>query len=218
MMIYYRCYITQEFLGFFYNVHKSTICHAIRRAETLVQPLFGVKRAPKISRKDAEAMIGDCTEQPIERPSVDAVQREHSSGKKKRHTVKTEYLITGAGRIASVSPSHPGSSHDLSVRPAGVRLPEHVHLYGDSGYQGCDKDHRAFDFPYKKPKGGELNDDEKEYNRGFSRFRVRVEHSIGRIKRFKILSERHRNPRPKHGTKASIVAGLVNLNAGFLAC
>ena len=26
MLIYYRCYITQEFLGFFYNVNKSAIC------------------------------------------------------------------------------------------------------------------------------------------------------------------------------------------------
>ena len=26
MLIYYRCYITQEFFGFFYNIHKSAIC------------------------------------------------------------------------------------------------------------------------------------------------------------------------------------------------
>ena len=218
MLIYYRCYVTQEFLGFFYNVHKSTICHAIQRIETLAQPQLGVKRAPKISRKEAEAMIVDCTEQPIERPGVDAVQREHYSGKKKRHTVKTEYLITKAGRIASVSPSHPGSHHDLSLRRAGPSLAKRVHLYGDSGYQGYDKDHRSFDFPYKKPKGRELNEEEKEYNRGLGSFRVRVEHRIGRTKRFKILSERHRNPRPKHNTKTSIVAGIVNMSAGFPAC
>lgn len=218
MLIYYRCYITQEFLGFFYNVHKSTICHAIQRIEVLAQPLFGVKRVPKISREEAEAMIVDCTEQPIERPGIDAVQRAHYSGKKKRHTLKTEYLITKAGRIAGVSPSRPGSHHDISLRRTGPRLPKRVHLYGDSGYQGYDKDHRNFEFPYKKPKGGELNDEEKEYNGGLSRFRVTVEHRIGRSKRFKILSERHRNPRPKHHTKTSIVAGIVNMSAGFPAC
>jgi hypothetical protein len=77
MLIYYRCYITQEFLGFFYNVNKSAICRAIQRIEKLVRPLIGVERKPKISRKEAEALIVDCTEQPIQRPGTDAKQREH---------------------------------------------------------------------------------------------------------------------------------------------
>ncbi len=40
MLIYYRCYITQEFLGFFYDVDKSAICRAIQRIEKLAKPLF----------------------------------------------------------------------------------------------------------------------------------------------------------------------------------
>jgi hypothetical protein len=218
MLIYYRCYITQEFLGFFYNVDKSTICRAIQRIEVHAQPLFGVKRDPKLTRKEAEALIVDCTEQPIQRPGTDAVQREHYSGKKKQHTLKTEYLTTAEGRIASVSPSYPGSHHDLTIRRVGPRLPDGVHLYGDSGYQGYDKEHRNFDFPYKKPKGGELNEEEKKYNHGLSIFRVRVEHRIGDTKRCKILSERHRNPRAKHHTKTSIIAGIVNMGRGFAPC
>ncbi len=47
MLIYYRCYITQEFLGFFYNVNKSAICRAIRRIEKLARPLIGVDGSPK---------------------------------------------------------------------------------------------------------------------------------------------------------------------------
>ena len=92
MLIYYRCYITQEFLGFFYNVNKSAICRAIQRIEKLARPLIGVARKPKISAKEAEALIVDCIEQSIQRPDTDANQREHYSGKKKRHTVKTEYI------------------------------------------------------------------------------------------------------------------------------
>lgn len=218
MLIYYRCYITQEFLGFFYNVDKSAICRAIQRIEVDAKPLFGVKRDPKITRREAEALIVDCTEQPIQRPGIDAVQREHYSGKKKRHTIKTEYLMTTKGRIASVSPSYPGSHHDLRVRRVGPRLPRRAHLYGDSAYQGYDKEHPNIDFPYKKPKKGELTQEEKEYNGGLSRLRVAVEHRIGRAKRFRIVSERYRNPRRTHHTKASIVAGMVNMNAGFAAC
>src|SRR5258708_15390785 len=215
MLIYYRCYITQEFLGFFYNVNKSAICRAIQRIEKLVRPLIGVERKPQISRTEAEALIVDRTEQPIQRPATDAKQREHYSGKKKRHTVKTEYIVTRKGRIVGASPSHPGSHHDLAVRRDGPKLSNKARLHADSAYQGYDKDHRNLEFPYKKPKNGKLTDEEKENNRGLNGFRVRVEHRIGRTKRFRIASERFRNPLGTHHTKISIVAGLVNLEDGF---
>jgi DDE superfamily endonuclease/Helix-turn-helix of DDE superfamily endonuclease len=218
MLIYYRCYVTQEFIGFFYNVDKSAICRAIQRIEKLAKPLFGVKREPRISRKEAEALIIDCTEQPIHRPGDDAVQKRHYSGKKKRHTLKTEYIVTRQGRIASVSPSQPGSRHDLAVRRLGPTLPKGARAYGDSAYQGYDKEHTAIDYPYKKPKGGELTEEEKEYNKGLSRFRVRVEHKIGEVKRFRIVSNPFRNPRRTHHTKTSIIAGIVNMECGFEAC
>ena len=215
MLIYYRCYLTQEFVGFLYGVHKSAVCRAIQRIEKLAGPRFGVKRKPVVSRKEAEALIIDCTEQPIQRPGIDAVQKEHYSGKKKRHTLKTEYVVTEAGRIASASPSYPGSHHDVTIRRAGPKLPKRARVYADSGYQGYDKEHGNLEFPYKKPKKGKLTDEEKEYNRGLSGFRVRVEHRIGRTKRFRIVSDRFRNPLGTHHTKISIVAGLVNLEDGF---
>jgi hypothetical protein len=218
MLIYYRCYVTQEFIGFFYNVDKSAVCRAIQRVETLAKPLFGVKREPRISRKEAEALIIDCTEQPIYRPGDDAVQKRHYSGKKKRHTLKTEYIVTKKGRIASVSTSQPGSRHDLAVRRSGPKLPKGARAYGDSAYQGYDKQHKAVDYPYKKPKGGELTEEEKEYNKGLSRFRVRVEHKIGQVKRFRIISNPFRNPRRTHYTKISIIAGIVNMGSGFEPC
>ena len=218
MLIYYRCYVTQEFIGFFYNVDKSAICRAIKRIEKLAKPLFGVKREPRVTRKEAEALIIDCTEQPIHRPGDDAVQKRHYSGKKKRHTLKNEYIVTKKGRIASVSPSQPGSRHDLTIRRAGPTLPRGARAYGDSAYQGYDNEHKAIDYPYKKPRDGKLTEEEKEYNTGLSRFRVRVEHKIGQVKRFRIVSNPFRNPRRTHFTKASIIAGIVNMESGFEAC
>jgi len=175
MLIYYRCYVTQEFLGFFYNVDKSAICRAIGDVPFAVET-----RLTAI-------------------PGSDPVQKAHYAGKKKRHTLKTEITVTAKGRIASVSRSHPGSNHDLAVRRAGPTLRKGVHLYGDSAYQGHDKEHPNIDFPYKKPRKGELTAEEKEYNRGLSRFRVRVEHGIGRMKRFRVISDRFRNPRMEAG-------------------
>ena len=218
MLIHYRCYVTQEFLGFFHNVDKSAVCRAIQRVEKLARPLFGVKREPRVGREEAEALIIDCTEQPVQRPGDDATQRAHYSGKKKRHTLKTELIVTKDGRIASVSPSHPGSHHDIRVRREGPALPEGVRAYGDSAYQGYDKEHKAIDYPYKKPRGGELDEEQKSYNSGLSRFRVRVEHKIGQVKRFRIVSERFRNPRRTHSAKTSIIAGIVNMESGSEAC
>jgi hypothetical protein len=215
MLLYYRCYVTQEFIGFFWQVDRSVICRAIRRIERHAQPLFGVRRDPKITRREAEALIVDCTEQAIQRPGEDAVQREHYSGKKKRHTLKTEYVVTDQGRIVSVSDSHPGSRHDLTIRREGAKLPRSVRVYADSAYQGYEREHAAVDIPYKRRKSGELSAEEKEYNRGLGSFRVAIEHRIGRTKRFRILGERFRNPRHTHHTKTSIIAGLVNIEAGF---
>ncbi len=153
MLIYYRCYVTQEFIGFFYNVDKSAICRAIQRVEKLAKPLFGVKREPRITRKEAEALIIDCTEQPIHRPGDDVVQKRHYSGKKKRHTLKNEYIVTKKGRIASVSPSQPGSRHG-SHYPARRRgnCQRVRRAYADSAYQGCDNEHKAIDFPHTEAK------------------------------------------------------------------
>src|SRR5271156_3247404 len=54
MLIYYRSYVTQEFLGFLSHAHKSAICRAIKRTEKLAKPLIGVGRTPKVSRTEAE--------------------------------------------------------------------------------------------------------------------------------------------------------------------
>jgi hypothetical protein len=87
MLLDYRCYVTQEFIGFFWKVDRSVICRTIKRIEAHSLPLFGVRRDPKITRREAEALIVDCTEQPIEWPGVDVVQHAHHSEKKKRHTL-----------------------------------------------------------------------------------------------------------------------------------
>ena len=79
MLIYYRCYVTQEFLGFLYHVHKSAICRAIKRMEKLAKPLIGVGRTPIINRAEAEALIVDCTEQTIQPAFAEAASRRQAS-------------------------------------------------------------------------------------------------------------------------------------------
>jgi hypothetical protein len=213
LLILYRCAITQDFMACLYRTDKSTVSRSLRRIEALAVRVLGVKRAVRVSRREAEALIIDCTEQPIQRPG--RKQRCWYSGKKKRHTIKTEIVITGNGRIVSVSKPAPGRVHDLEVRRRGPPLPSSSRVYADSGYQGLQEDHAGIDIPYKKTKARPLTKDERAYNHALSRFRVRVEHSIGRLKSFRILSERYRYPRDRYAVKISTVAGIINFAAGF---
>ena len=213
LLILYRCAITQDFMACLYQTDKSTISRSLQRIESLASLVLGVKRTIRVSAWEAEALIIDCTEQPIERPG--RKQRCWYSGKKKRHTIKTEIVITENGRIVSISKPAPGRVHDLEIRRRGPPLPTSSHIYADSGYQGLQDDHSGIDIPYKKTKVRPLTKDERTYNHALSRFRVRVEHSIGRLKSFRILSERYRYPRGQYAVKISTVAGIINFAAGF---
>ena len=213
LLMYYRCYVTQEFIGMLYGVDDSCICRSIKRIEPILAKVVAIKKDRTLSEKDLETLIIDCTEQPIERPTKH--QKKYYSGKKKRHTLKSEIQMTEGGRITSVSKSTPGTVHDFEVRKRGSPLSRNSRTYVDSGYQGLDKIHKATELPYKKPKNGKLSPEEREYNGGLSRFRVRVENKIRELKIFRILSERYRNKRRGHGLKLNIVAGLVNFKNGF---
>ncbi len=113
-----------------------------------------------------------------------------------------------------MSDSHAGSKHDLTIRRESEQIPD-GHFYADGAYQGYDKEHNLIDFPYRKPKNGELDKEEKEYNRAISRFRVKIENVFGQMKVFKSLSETYRYPLKSYNHKFNIIAGITNLNNGF---
>lgn len=213
LLMYYRCYITQEFIGMLYGVDDSCICRSIQRIEPILAKVIALKKDRTLSQKDLETIIIDCTEQPIQRPKKR--QGRYYSGKKKQHTIKKEIQITEEGRIVSTSKPHPGRDHDFEVRKRGSPLPGHCRAYGDSGYQGLDKIHKATEVPYKKPKRGSLSKEEREYNRALSSFRIRIENKIRELKIFRIIGEKYRNKRRRYGLKFDIVAGIVNFRHGF---
>lgn len=213
LLLAYRCHLTQDLLAVLFGVDKSTICRSLRRIERFARRILGVKRSIRVTAEEAQALLIDATEQPIERPKRG--QRRYYSGKKKRHTMKNEVIVAEKGRIVSVSKSFPGTVHDITIRRRGPPLPKNARGYADSGYQGYQEDHPDLDIPYKSSKKQPLSADEKEYNRALSSFRVRAEHAIRRIKTFRILSDRYRYPRISHSGKFAIAAGIANIVSGF---
>jgi hypothetical protein len=64
--------------------------------------------------------------------------------------------------------------------------------------------------PRRKPRGRPRPEEDAAYNKEFSRRRVKVEHSIGRLRRFKVVSEVDRHHQRDHAVRVRAVAGLVN--------
>lgn len=84
----------------------------------------------------------------------------------------------------------------------------------DSGYQGMEKIHNNTELPIKSSKLHPLTKKEKKKNKKLSRVRVAVEHVIGKVKVFRIMSERYRNRRQHHGLRMGLICGIYNFELG----
>jgi hypothetical protein len=210
LLIYYRSYITQEFLGYLFDLDKANICRIIQKLEPLLAQILPIPKRRVLTKEEVSTLILDVTEQPIERPKKG--QKVYYSGKKKLHTLKTEVRIDQNGTIVQLSKPYPGSVHDFALFKQEPPPPDDIELLADAGYQGLHKLHEMASTPYKGSKTQPLCSAKKAYNRALSSQRCLVEHKIGSIKVFKIIGNRYRNKRKRYALKFSIVTGLVNLN------
>jgi hypothetical protein len=82
----------------------------------------------------------------------------------------------------------------------------------DLGYLGVEKDfpEQLSALPYKKKRNSELSQVEKEYNKSHSKKRIVIEHTICRLKKYRIMSDIFRNRLRKYDKVSDVVAGLVN--------
>jgi transposase, IS4 family len=112
------------------------------------------------------------------------------SGKKKRHTLKNVLFVDESGSIHFLSDTYEGRVHDKCIADeAGYTLPNASILYQDAGFQGFPLPGVQIMQPKKKPRNGTLTPQEKEENRRISSVRVRIEHVIGDIKRYRIIHD-----------------------------
>ncbi len=218
LLIYYRTYVTHALLGFLFGLDDSAIGRNINPLQPLLAGIFRIpERRIELTEEEIRELFFDATERPTRRPKRG--QRAYYSGKKKRHTIKTQVVVVrrrkrpGPGaqsrrvRIAAVSASFPGKVHDKKVYDATrVVCPPGVRRTGDTGYVGTE-----LETPTKRPPGGELTARQKAGNRRISRRRIVAEHGIGKMKVWRIAAERYRNPVGRHTLIMKNVAGLHNL-------
>lgn len=104
-----------------------------------------------------------------------------------------------------------GRTHDLTLlKHSKIRFCHVLLCLADKGYQGIAKVHAHSITPQKKPPRQRLSEADKQSNRALARLRVKVEHGIRRLKRFRIVSERYRNRRRHFTRRVHLLAGIIN--------
>ncbi len=158
----------------------------------------------------------DCTEQQIPRPAVDRERRKiFYSGKKKRHTiVKNQITVNNRGYILHKVGYKKGRRHDYGVYKKNHPVtPKEVVNVVDLGYLGVETDfpEQLSALPYKKKRNQDLSQEEIDYNIIHAKKRIIVvEHTICRLKKYRIMSDIFRNKLRKYNKVTDIVAGLIN--------
>ena len=111
LLVYYRLYTTYTLSGFLFDLDQSNICRDMSIIEPLVRrciplPKKLYKRTRRLRTIDEveeyfpgfKAFI-DSSEQEIPRPENKRKRKRYYSGKKKKHTIKTQYMVNSEGTI-----------------------------------------------------------------------------------------------------------------------
>jgi hypothetical protein len=228
-IVWLRLYPTCEVLGYLFGISDSSAYRVVKRC----LPILEEAGREEIERSQAHAarkrgynlagifeqipglaVIVDTFEQEIERPSNRQEADRYYSGKKKRHTLKSQVTVDAyTGEILDVAPSESGRGQDKGYfnRSGTVeRLPEDTAYMADLGYPGLEKDLPHAAIPRKKPREKPRPQEDKEHNTKFASKRVVVEHSIGQIRNHQALTNRDRHHRRHHTDRVVAVSGIVN--------
>jgi hypothetical protein len=129
----------------------------------------------------------DGTERPIQPPTDPEEQQAYYRGKKNCHTLKNLLVIKETWQVGFLSHTCEGKASDKSLAElAGSTLPPGSRLYHDKGFQGFFLPGITIFQPKNTPRGGELTPPEKATHRRISSIRMRIEHVMGGVKRYRI--------------------------------
>lgn len=202
ILIYLKTNNLQEVQAELFGMYQSEACQWIHCLLPVVnQALNDCGQLPArsmdglaLDEQTGTIFFHDGTERPIQRPKDNETQRSHYSGKKKRHTVKNDVIGGQDSRILFLTETVEGKKHDKKLADeADYTLPDGSTLYQDTGFQGFDLENVTILQPKKKPRNAELSEWDKVLNRALSSVRIRIEHIISGVKRYRIVKDKIRN-------------------------
>ena len=104
--------------------------------------------------------------------------------------MKNVLLAAATGTVPFLSDTYEGSCHDKPIADqTPYPLPHRSELLQDLGFVGFTLAGVVITQPHKKPRGGELTEEQKAENRAIARRRVLIEHIIWSIKRCRIVKD-----------------------------
>ena len=140
---------------------------------------------------ELEELIIDGTERRLPQPQHRGKQKRFYSGRKKRHAVKN-VLIVGQRRVLWCSPTVPAKCHDKKVAErARLRLPDKIHLLGDSGFEGLEAGGADVVTPWTRRNRPNLHWRHRRFNRLLATNRIPVEHTLALTSLLLILSNKN---------------------------
>lgn len=173
--------------------------------------------------KDAQEVLIDGTENPIERPKDADNQKSKYSGKKKAHTDISLVISDKKRYIYYLSPLYNGSNVDMGILkkefPPTLHWFKNMRVLVDLGFVGIAKlyEFKELLIGFKKPRKSKANPEpsltaeQKQHNRAVSKERIYVEHAIGGMKKFRILRNKCRlKSQSLKERNIGICAGLWN--------
>jgi hypothetical protein len=220
-LLYLRHNVSHEVVGSFFGFSADTSENAFHEVVPLLRDLFPKEKweaekkwqrgEPTWTPDAVERTIIDSFETPIPRPSLNDRQKRVYSGKKKRHTLKTQIVTDQDGEILDVDAGHRGPAADVKIYAQAPPPPpvDDKPRLGDKAYVGAEP---AVQTPHKKPKGGELTAEQKAENKTLASLRVHVEHGIRRVKAFRIMRDEYRHACGLFPMVASAVVGLIQFS------
>ena len=142
-------------------------------------------------------------------------QRYYYSGKKKRHTLKSQVIVDKRSKKIICTSFCNGKKHDFQLfKDSRVRWNRNICCLADTGYVGIKKLQPNSQVPVKRSAKKPLTKDDRRINQNIASERVLNENVIGCLKRFRILSDRYRNRRKRFGLRFNLIVGIYNFEIG----
>jgi len=236
-LMYLRLYVSQTLLGYLFDLDESNVSREINERmmpslkevlpvpmqEELLSPAVQQQAKKRIGTLDEllkaypefKEILVDATEQEVPKPKAKLARKQRYSGKKKRHTLKSQVAVSNR-LVLHLSKHVPGSVHDFNLlRATGVVYPiqaQQRKLRLDKGYEGVEAAYPDADIakPKRAQRNHQLNLLEKLFNQLLSSLRMPVEHVLAFLQKFNILAGLYRGPTHRYDDIFLVVAGLSN--------
>ena len=223
--------VSQTLVSHYTNYLKRVIvrfCTSVKSISGIIKRCSTIKaRKVWIPGYKGGEIVTDGTEIKVYEPIDDIMEYETWSTKKHQHSYSIGIIVTKEGLIVHITDPRGGRGHDKTIlveskidwgkwskdmKNPNIPKSEQFIFRGDSAYTGILKDYPGIDprVTYKKPKGGELTEEQTEFNRINNSHRVIVENIFAIMKRYGCLQGRFIGDLDDFDLTFDAVATLVN--------